>query len=214
MVEAETIEVDYKVEFGIIGEIGVANAKLIQDKDDYEIDIKLIATGIAKVLSRGREEQHISKGHIENGIMVTDLYQIIKSYGSKVSNKVYTINHKTKEVVKVSKKWKNGQLYKDKTTILEDAYAKDDLLTLYFNLNKYVDDKTNSRDYRFHAVGAEIQDGYVDVHIPNSKELIEFKKMLDNNCLNYSGHTSTQKVLTSAKKMKRKVIAYHFKLTK
>ena len=199
MVEAKTIEVDYKVEFGIIGEIGVAHATLTQDEHDYEIDIKLIATGIAKMLSRSREEQHISKGHMENGVMITDLYQIIQSYGSKVSNKVYTINHKTKEVKKVSKKWKNGKLYKDKTSIMEGAYAKDDLLTLYFNLNKYVEDKTKSRDYRFHAVGAEIQKGYVDVYIPNSKELIEFKEMLGNDGDWYARAIINQSIFSSDK---------------
>ena len=48
---AETIKADYKVEFGIIGEIGVANAVLTRNENSYEINVELKATGLAKTLS-------------------------------------------------------------------------------------------------------------------------------------------------------------------
>jgi len=99
ILQAETIEVDYKVEFGIVGEIGVAHAKLTRDDSSYVIDIRLQSTGIAKTLSGNRRERHISKGHIENGVMVSDLYQIIKSHGSKMSDRVYTIDHNSKKLL-------------------------------------------------------------------------------------------------------------------
>jgi hypothetical protein len=194
--EAETIQVKYKVEFGIFGEIGIAKAKLTRDDSSYVIDIDLKSTGIAKALSRGQKERHISKGHIENGIMVADLYQIIKRYGSKMTDIVYEIDHKKKEVVKKTKKWKGEKLYKDKTKILKN-YAKDDLLTLYFNLNSYIKDRTTSKDYRFEAVGAEKQDGYVDIHIPNSDELPEYKEMLGDNSDWYARAVIHQDIFSS-----------------
>jgi len=80
--QAETIKADFKVEFGIIGEIGIANAVLTKDDKVYEINVKLKATGIADTLSGGRKEHHISKGHIENGVMISDYYQVTKSHGS------------------------------------------------------------------------------------------------------------------------------------
>ncbi|MCH9740207.1 MAG: hypothetical protein K0U38_05145 [Epsilonproteobacteria bacterium] len=197
--EAKTTEVNYKVEFGIIGEIGIANAKLIQNENSYEIDIKLNATGIAKTLSGGREERHISKGHMKDGVMVSDLYQVMKSHGSKVSNKIYTIDHKNRVVTKIEKRWKNGKVTKDKNSTIADIYAEDDLLTLYFNLNSYIKDKTLSKDYRFHAVGAEKQDGYVDVHIPTSNELVEFKETLGSDGAWYAGAIINQDIFSSEK---------------
>ncbi|MCK4440650.1 MAG: DUF3108 domain-containing protein [Sulfurovaceae bacterium] len=198
IVQAKTIEVDYKVEFGIVGEIGVAHAKLTKDRRSYVIDIQLQSTGIAKTLSGNRRERHISKGHIEKGLLVTDLYQIIKSHSSKTSDRVYTINHHKKKVTRVDEKYKNGKLYKKKTKIL-DYYSKDDLLTLYFNLNSYIKDKKKSKDYRFHAVGAEIQDGYVDIHIPNASELPEYKNFLGDDGSWYARAIVNQKIFSSNK---------------
>jgi len=175
---AEVITVDYKVEFGLFGEIGVAHATLDRDEKRYEIDIKLDSTGLAKTLSGDRKERHISKGHIEDGKMVSDLYQIMKSHGVYSSNRVYRIDHEHHKVTQQTQKWKKGKLYKDKTVEMDDIYAKDDLLTLYFNLDSYITDKNVSRDYRLHAVGAEKQKGYVDIHIPNKEELAEYQELL------------------------------------
>ncbi len=197
-IEAETIRVDYKVEFGIVGEIGVAHAKLIKDDRNYEIDIKLETTGMTKVLSGDRKEEHISKGHIENGLLVSDMYQIIKSHGSKASNRVYTIDHKLKRVIKKDKKWKRGKLYKNRTKILK-YYSKDDLLTLYFNLNKYIEDKNVSEDYHFSAVGAEIQKGFVDIHIPKPAEIDKYKELLGDDGAWYARAIVHQKIFSSNK---------------
>ena len=179
---AERITADYKVEFGIIGEIGIANAVLTRDTDTYEIDVKLKATGLAATLSGDREEHHISKGHIENGLMVADYYQITKSYGAKMVNKLYTINHTDKTVLKSYKYWKNGKLKKDTNKTL-DFYSKDDLLSLYFNLDQKIQDKKENKSYLFTAVGAEKQQGDVEVYIPQSSELGEYKEVLgeENN---------------------------------
>jgi len=173
--EAETIKADYKVEFGIFGEIGIANAVLEKGENAYVIDVELEATGLAKTLSGGRTEHHISKGHMENGVMVTDLYQVIKSSGSKTTNKVYRINHETKVVTKEYKRWKNAKLVKDTNSTL-DFYSKDDLLTLYFNLNHKIEDKTKSNNYTFNAVGAEKQSGSVDIVIPEKSEYDEYQE--------------------------------------
>jgi len=174
---AETIEANYKVEFGIFGEIGVANATLIRDDSTYQIDVELEATGLAKKLSGNRKEHHISKGHIENGVMVSDLYQVIKSHGSKTKTKIYTIDHNAKIVNKHYKRWENGELINDTNSSM-DYYSKDDLLTLYFNLDDLVEHKQKNESYTFTAVGAERQNGSIDVVIPRSDELDEFKEVL------------------------------------
>ncbi len=174
---AETIKADYKVEFGIIGEIGIAKAVLTRNKSSYEIDVQLKATGLAKTLSGGRTEHHISKGHIEDGLMVSDLYQVIKYHGSKTSNKIYRFDHQKKIVTKTYKSWKNGKVKKESTERLK-FYSKDDLLTLYFNLNKKIDRTKEDKHYTFLAVGAEKQDGKAEIYIPKKSDYGEYKKML------------------------------------
>jgi len=172
--QAETITANYKVEFGIFGEIGIANATLTKDETSYEIDVELEATGLAKRLSGNRKEHHISKGHIENGVMVSDLYQVIKSHGKQTTNKIYYIDHVNKSVIKSYKHWDNGKVDSDSNESM-DYYSKNDLLTLYFNLDNMVEDKQKSKSYTFTAVGAEKQNGSVDVVIPKSDEIGEFK---------------------------------------
>ena len=173
--QAETIEANYEVEFGIFGEIGIAKAVLTKDATSYEIDVELEATGMAKTLSGGIKEHHISKGHIENGMMISDLYQVIKSRGSKMTNKVYRIDHVNKTVTKEYKRWKNGVVDSDRNETL-DFYSADDLLTLYFNLAHKIDDKTKSASYTFTAVGAENQGGKAEIVIPKKENLDEYKK--------------------------------------
>ena len=177
---AETITANYKVEFGIFGEIGIANATLTRDENSYEIDVELKATGISKRLSGNREERHISKGHIKDGVMISDMYQVIKSYSSKTTNKVYKIDHVNKTVTKEYKRWKKGKMTSDNSSII-DFYSEDDLLTLYFNLGNKIADKTKSKAYTFTAVGAEKQSGSVDVIIPEKNALDEYRENLGND---------------------------------
>jgi len=193
----KTLNVDYLVEFGIFGEIGVANAVLTQNDTTYEIDIKLTATGVAKTLSGGREERHVSTGHMENGVMVSDMYQVIKTSGSKTVNKVYRIDHATKTVTKEYQRWKNGIKVKDVNTT--EVYSKDDLLTLYFNLSSYIKDKTQKQDLVFTAVGAEKQNGSVTIHIPDSTELKEYKETLGTDGAWYAQAIINQDIFSSDK---------------
>ena len=179
-IQAETIKADYEVEFGIFGEIGIAKAVLTKDETSYEINVELEATGMAKTLSGGIKEHHISKGHIENGMMISDLYQVIKSRGSKMTNKVYRIDHVNKTVTKEYKRWKNGVVDSDRNETL-DFYSDDDLLTLYFNLAHKIDDKTKSASYTFSAVGAENQGGNAEIVIPKKEDYAEYKESVGEN---------------------------------
>jgi hypothetical protein len=160
-----------------MGEIGIANAVLTKDEMYYEINVKVKATGMADTLSGGRKEHHISKGHIENGVMISDYYQVTKSHGSKMTTKLYSINHEEKTVEKAYKRWKNGKLTVDKKETL-DFYSADDLLSLYFNLNQKITDRKKARSYTFKAVGAEKQEGTVEVAIPKESELEDYKETL------------------------------------
>ncbi|SFV69616.1 hypothetical protein MNB_SV-3-569 [hydrothermal vent metagenome] len=193
---AETIRANYSVSYGIFGKIGVAKAVLTRDAKHYTIDIALEATGLAKVLSGKRKEHHISKGHIENGLMVSDLYQVIKSHGDVVVNKEYWINHKKRYVRKKYVKYKKGKKINVENTKL-DFYAKNDLLTLYFNLDFMIKNKTFAKTYIYKAVGAERQKGKVSVIIPQRKDLASYKKDLGNDAAWYATAVIHQKIFSS-----------------
>ena len=193
---AQVIYAEYDVSYGIFGKIGTVKAILKKEHKKYVIDIKLKATGLAKLLSSGREEHHISKGYIVDGVMISDLYQVIKSHGDVLVNKEYWIDHNKKRVKKKYKKYKQGKLVTDKTSYL-NFYAKDDLLTLYFNLDTVIKDKHKPKTYYFEAVGAERQKGKVTVTIPNSNALQAYYNALGKDSDWYATAIIHQKIFSS-----------------
>ncbi len=175
--QAKVLDVSYKVSFGMLGQMGIADAHLETKDDSYTINIGMKATGMAKALSKNRKERHISKGHIVNGMFVSDSYKVIKTYGKKHIEKIYSIDHKKKRVTKDNIKKKQDEVTEEKHTVL-DFYSENDLLTLYFNLPKIITDRSKADTYEFSAVGAERQEGKVEVRIPKEVELKGYQKTL------------------------------------
>lgn len=196
MMYAQKLNATFDVSYGIFGKIGVAKATLVTNSTHYTIDMYLAATGLAKFLSGGRTEHHISKGHIEKGLMVSDMYKVIKSYGDISVSNIYKINHTKKNVHEIYKKYKKGTLVRHEALVL-DFYAKNDLLTLYFNLDHAIKEKTKAKTYVYKAVGAERQQGKVTVRIPDTKVLAMYKKELGEDASWYALAIIHQKIFSS-----------------
>ncbi|HFQ62617.1 MAG TPA: DUF3108 domain-containing protein, partial [Epsilonproteobacteria bacterium] len=137
---AKVTHLNYKATFGIFGTVGTIKNKLTQHTKTYQIDTTVQLAGLAKILMGGQTERYVSKGHMENGLMVSDMYQMISRKKDKVTSKVYQIHHKGKYVTKRYRKWIKGKLVEDTKKRLS-FYAKDDLLTLYFNLGHAIKKK-------------------------------------------------------------------------
>ena len=195
-VYAKHIEANYEVSYGILGKIGVAKATLITKDKHYTITVELATTGLAKLLSASRKEKHISKGHIENGLLVSDLYQVIKSHGDTVVSKEYWIDHVKKSVTKKYIKYQNGLVVTRRTQKLT-YYARNDLLTLYFNLKTAIHDKTKAATYTFGAIGAERQKGKVTVIVPSKDKRTAYQKLLGDDASWYATAIIYQKVFSS-----------------
>jgi hypothetical protein len=193
---AKTIYADFNVSYGIFGQIGVAKAMLKQEGRKYHIEIQLKATGLAKLLSGGREEQHISKGRIKNGLMVSDFYQVIKSYRNIVVKKEYRSDHEHKRVEKIYQKYEGKTLRSEKKETL-GFYATNDLLTLYFNLHHSIKDKSKAQTYVYRAIGAERQQGKVSVIIPDKRELERYKEALGDTSDWYATAVIHQQIFSS-----------------
>jgi len=176
--EAKTIEADYSVEFGIVGQVGKVHASLTSDERYYMIDANVSALGIAKIVTDDLKERHISKGYVVKGVLVTHMYQMIKSYGEYTSTTIYKTNHEKKRVTRRDKLWKYGKLVSDRKITL-DYYGKDDLLTLFLNLPQHIQQKQMPKDYVFKVVGEDRMNGRVDVSIPSSGSLQKIQGFVD-----------------------------------
>lgn len=180
---AKVTHLNYTATFGIFGTVGTIKNRLTQYQKTYEIDTKVTLAGLAKVLLSGQTEHYISKGHMENGLMVSDFYKMTSKKKDQVVSKEYHIHHKEKYVTKRHRKWNKGKLVKDDTAKLA-FYAKDDLLTLYFNLGNAV--KKKGGKYLFHAVGLEKQNGKVQITVPDESQVGVYKKDLGEGAALYA----------------------------
>ena len=182
-VSAKVTYLDYKATFGIFGTVGMIKNKLTQHKNSYQIETTVELAGVAKMLMGGQTEHYISKGHMENGLMVSDMYQMTSRQKDKVTNKTYKINHKGKYVTKRYRKWIKGKLAEDTKQKLP-FYAKDDLLTLYFNLGHAI--RKKGKKYIFKAVGLEKQKGIVQITVPSDARNASYKKDLGPGAVLYA----------------------------
>ncbi len=175
---AKNITVDYSVEFGIVGEVARVHTTLKSNSKTYTLEAEVSVVGaIAKTVTDNLQERHISNGRIRNGLLVTDLYQMIKSYGQYRSTTIYRVNHKKKRVTRQYIKWKKGQMIINEKVTL-GYYSRDDMMTLFLNLSKHIKNKYKSKNYRFKAVGADRKNGRVDINIPSGNTLKEMKNLL------------------------------------
>ncbi|PHS33262.1 MAG: hypothetical protein COA92_05045 [Sulfurovum sp.] len=181
MADAKNIEVDFSVEYGIVGEVAKSHSTLITKEKSYIFESTVDVVGkIAKIVTGNLKERHISKGHIKNSLFVSDMYQVIKSYEQYTSTTIYRINHKKKTVTRTYKKWENGKEIIEEKRIL-NYYSRNDMITLLLNLPKHIKHKYKSKEYKFKAVGADRKNGRVDIVIPTHENLKAIKNLLDKD---------------------------------
>lgn len=196
--DAQVLDVKYRVKFGILGELGVSHAHLETKGNHYRLSIDAKATGMAKALSQNRKETHLSEGFIQNGRYYTERYTIEVEYGEKKREKVYTVDHQKKIVSKSSKKYRKGKLTAHTESTL-DFFSTDDLLTLYFNLPKLLDGKSKPGLYTFRAIGAEQQNGKVELRLPEPDQLKKYTDTLGRGAYRYLTAIIYQKIFSSNK---------------
>jgi len=172
---AKTIIASYKVSFGIFGRIGTADAVLKIDKDNrYKISIEAKAKGLAKVLSGGRVERYESEGKVIDGVLVPDKYLGITKTNSKRREKLYLFDHKNKKITMIKFTTRDGKTTKSSEYL--KYYAKNDILSLFFNIKYFLNDFDFKGKKVLYAVGANKKDGRVDIIAPTGKELEKLKQ--------------------------------------
>ena len=190
---AKEITAEYRVTYGIFGTVAKAYAKLEMNESNYKIVVDVESVGIAKMLSHHRSEHYESMGNVKNGMLHPKVFLRQKQSTKRIDIKRYIFDYANKRIIVHTDKNKFGQFHVQSTHPL-NYFAKDDVLTLYFNLQNYLTPHT--KHYVFHAVGGSEKDGEVDVDIlPKSKK---YRKLLKKDGL-YLKVTLHQKIFASKK---------------
>ncbi|MFK5882612.1 MAG: hypothetical protein QM482_10425 [Sulfurospirillum sp.] len=179
---AKDIMATYRVSFGIFGQIGIAKTSLHVEGKKYKIKVYAKSTGFASFISGDRQEWYESQGVIKDNRLLPDIYKKIVqrevnvgdvlSDTSKTEIKRYTLiyrfNHKTKKVlaIKIKTQGKNRSEHSEKIKF----YAKNDLLSLFFNFKKLFPSLNIKKHHILHAVGADKNTGKVDLYPADKKE--------------------------------------------
>lgn len=188
---------DYSVEYGWFKELGEARATLIAQGSEYKIKIEADTKGIAKFLSRDRREVYESFGTITATGYLPSRFVQFKSWSDKAERTTYTFNHAAKTVLKVKERYEDGKLVK-KETKPNKYYADNDILTLYFNISDDFKTIKSGAQKIYYAVGANPDNGRVDLIVPDSKKLASMKATFEGvNASNFVVVFINQKIFAS-----------------
>jgi len=189
---AKKISVNYEARFGILGKVGAIYNTIDIKNGRYTIDTTLKLYGIAKMLLGNQKEHYISKGRVIDGLFLPDFYSMSTIKKHKRMLKEYHFKHKTHKLVRIKKKWRDGKLISDEKKIVK-FYAKDDLLTLYFNMDEHI--KVHKNQYKFilNVAGLERQKGKVTINVATPKDIKNYKDDLGSSTSWYAKAHIVQK---------------------
>jgi len=180
----KSISADYDVSYGLFGEVGTSHADLSIEDGTYKIRIVAEGKGLTKFFSQGRKEVYESTGIVKNGQFLPSLFVKNRTWGSKEDRKRYFFNHDKKEIVVIKTDVNGGKVKESRETL--PYYARNDILTLFFNLRQLIDkDLVSNKKIQLYAVGANHKDGHLSVEVPDKKMKSVMKKLLkkDDNLL-------------------------------
>lgn len=170
VVSGKVVSASYDVSFGVFEKLGKADMHYeTRDDQTYSIRIEAYSEGISKALSNNRKEVYESYGMINNGRFVPQKYIKTRQTDSKKIVKIYTFDHAKKVV------WKENIESMDWVKEENPYYAPDDLLSLFFNLQK---GKGLEQNGTYYAIGGEKKDGRIDIVVPQGQSLQTVKDKL------------------------------------
>ena len=158
--------------------MGQAHTSLNKNTDHYEIKVEAFTQGFAKFLSNNRQEVYESKGKVIGDILYPLEFKKVKSTNRYHKTKKYIFDHKNKKVFLYKNDFNKDT---NETSSSEEEfgyYAKNDILSLYFNLINIIKYEDKSHMV-FYAVGAKENDGKVDIIKPDSDDLIQIKELME-----------------------------------
>lgn len=174
---ANQIYAKYDVKFGLFGKIGVAEANLSIKNGKYTIKVYAKSQEIAAAFSQNRFEVYESEGLYIAGEFIPLIYRTLVQSDDKYDKSIYEFYHEAKKILRYRERKKEGE---DKQINEETLpyYAKDDLLTLFFNLPNRINLSKKGETKELFAVGGEKKSGKIEVSVANEKKIAWFKEKL------------------------------------
>jgi hypothetical protein len=178
------VEATYDISYGIFGKLGKSKAIVKVTGDRYKISIKAKATGLANTLSGGRTEEYVSIGQYSNDKYIPQIFTTIKTNGNEQSINIYNFDYKNRVITRNystyelnDKKWE----HQGGSVTNMDYFANEDLLTIFFNLKTYSLDLSKGKAYSLTALGANNNDGRIDIIAPTKSQLKDINSVMHND---------------------------------
>ena len=163
---AFSIKAEYIAKYGFFGVVAKASGYFERNETNYIIKTYSKTTKFINF-----QNYHISKGIIKNNILIPQIYENIIIRGKEKFYLIYKFDYKNKKITKI--KYKNQKLIKTSTL---KYFAKNDILSLYFNLPHIM--KTDKATFK--AVGGERHTGRIDIEILKKGKITKLKANLYN----------------------------------
>lgn len=162
------------------------------DGQNYSIVVKIKATGPAKLFSSNRIETVESRGKIINGVLVPDSYAKIKNNDKTIYAQTYHFDHDTKKITLIVDTVDKVTDKKTQDKLDIRFYAKEDILSLYYNFRRFFKNNKEKTSLFTTAVGGRGQDGQVHISIPSGDRLEEAKDLIEGASQYYTFNVFTK----------------------
>lgn len=190
----KSISAGYDVTFSVFGKIGEALLSFDQDEGRYSIYINAGLTGSAASIGQNRREIHESFGIIENGVLLPELYKITRSSSFFFNESFFAFNHEddTIERHRIRTKIESESHFDlqqmgfvtnetNRTTYSSNPipfYAKNDILSLFFNVKSLLKEIPQGKEKLIHAVGGSNKKGEIIVTNPAGEKRRELASLM------------------------------------
>ncbi len=189
---AKEIEAKYNITYGNFLDLGLATSTLEIINDNYKIKIEAKTTGMAKFLTNNRVEIYESHGKIINNLFVPNKFIKTKKDDNKKRVRTYAFDYKNEKIFindkRSGKKIKYNTNFEKEFEVLNsnqdsilDYFAKNDILSLFFNLKNKMKTFENGKEYSLKAVGANKTKGFINILMPTNNSLKLLNKALKTN---------------------------------
>lgn len=189
---AAVIEVQYGITYWWLGRIGTTHMRFESHGDRYRIEAEAYLEGIAALIGRHHRERHTSTGMIaDNGDLIPHRYDVNKTLDDYQSLQQYYFEPRQRRILlSTEDAYKTTRKHFDLATLgfkqidtvdrrrymrVMPFYARNDLLTLYFNVRRHLDPLATDGTLQLRTVGA--RDGKVT--IKTASEHNRFTVLLD-----------------------------------
>lgn len=196
ILHATSIAAKYDISFSIFGKIGEANVQFEHDDRFYHIYVDAGLVGTAASIANHRTETHESFGFIKAGVLIPTLYKKTRSSDHRYQESYFVtmpngsieqFRFNRKNVSKSHFDFKKMKSIKSMEIERSESHkklpyrAKNDLLSLFFNIQKILSTIPQGSKKIEHAVGARNDRGEILITNPSGKKRQELDRLMPNN---------------------------------